>query len=105
MDKLVDRNERMLMLIKSKMNHLFKEVLSSIEIETKKFDIKTDFFDKKNKDAKKRQGFYAIRKILFTHGNNIITLLDLMLQKVDITPKNSVIQLSDKVIEEAKKSK
>lgn len=92
-----ERNKRIYDLIKGKMSYMFKEVLTAIEKETKDFDIKSEFFAKVKGKPK---GFFMIRKRLFDKGNEIIELLGLVLDKVEITPKDSIVNLSKEVMKE-----
>jgi len=92
-----ERNKRIYDLVKNKMGYMFKEVLTAIEKETKDFDIKSDFFAK---SKGKPTGFFMIRKRLFDKGNEIIELLGIILDKVELTPKDSIVRLSKEAMKE-----
>ena len=96
--ELKERNKRIYVLINNKMRYLFKEVLASVEKETKQYDIKSSFFDKSN--GNKPTGFYSIRKTLFDHGNNIIELTELILSELELTPSKSIVTIDRKLQKE-----
>jgi hypothetical protein len=96
--KVEERNKRIYNLINGKMKYLFRETLTEIEKEVKQFDIKSSFFDK-SKD-KRPTGYYAIRKTLLDHGNNITELLRIILDEVELTPHKSVINIDPSLLRE-----
>ena len=94
-----DRNKRISELINNKMRFMFKEVLTSVETETKEFDINPEFFAKNKQKAK---GFYAIRKTMFDQGNAIIDLVEIILGQLELTPVKSIITVDPNVMKEEK---
>ena len=98
--RLDERNQRIFNVVRNRVRYLFKDTLTAVETESKKFGVDSKFFD--NSDVNKK-GFYAIRKTLFTHGNDIIDLLELLLSKIDITPKGSVVEYSKEVEDQISK--
>ena len=93
-----ERNKRIFNLVNNKMKYMFKEVLTQVEKESKNHDIKPSFFEKKEKPT----GFYAIRKTLFDHGNNITELLGLILNELELTPVKGIVKIDDKLKDELK---
>ena len=96
------RNKRIFDLLNNKMRFMFKEVLTSVEKESKQFVVNTDFF---GKQKGRPRGFYGIRKTLFDHGNGITKLLEIILDQVAVTPTQSIVTLDPKLQKEIEKDK
>jgi hypothetical protein len=92
-----DRNKRIHTLVSNRMRYMFREVLTTLEKESKSFNINSDFFKKTNG---KPRGFYAVRKCMFDHGNDIVEVLGLILKEVEVTPKGAIVHLDRKVVAE-----
>ena len=95
--ELNDVSQRVMKHTKSKMNKMFKLVLTLVEKETKDYGIDPRFFAK-SKD--KSAGFRLIRKILLDQGNDILNLLELILGEVEIVPKRAVVRIECDIEEE-----
>jgi hypothetical protein len=84
-------NNRIEKMFKWKINYLFKTTLDLIEVEAKKFNIETKFFDK----VDKLNGFGKIRKNMFDHGNAMIELLGIIMAKLEVVPIDAIVELPD----------
>ena len=91
-----ERSNRINTLVRNKMRYMFREVLTSVEKESKQFNIHQDFFKKEGKP----KGFYAIRKCMFDHGNEILETLDLILKELETTPKKSIVTIPKSILDE-----
>ena len=87
-------NQRIYEKISSKMKYMMRDVLSTVEAEMKAG--KGDLF-------KKGQSYAQIRKSVLDRGNELIDLLSECLERLELTPKNSIVELSKQVLEELKK--
>jgi hypothetical protein len=89
--KNTDINKRIDKMFGWKINYLFKTTLDLIESEAKKFNIEEKFFDKTDK----LNGLGKIRKNMFDHGNDMIELLGIILDKLEVVPVNAIIEFND----------
>lgn len=95
------RGQRINTLVRNKMRYMFREVLTAIEKESKQFNVHQDFFKKEGKP----KGFYAIRKCMFDHGNEIIETLDLIMKELETTPKKAIVMIPKDIMDECGNSK
>jgi len=88
MSEREDVGSRIFDAIQSQMNFLFKDVLSTLETETRDFQIDNQFFA----DPIKLEGFSLIRKRLLDDGNGILNLIKVLLDSLELSPKGSRIR-------------
>ena len=92
MDKGQDTNDSVKKVVRSKVNKMFAVTLAEIEKQTKDFKIDQTFF---TRTSKNNIGFGIIRKKLLDSGNEIVNLIDLILDQVEITPKDAIVNIKD----------
>ena len=81
-------NQRVFDAVKSQMTFLFKDVLLTLESEAKKYKIDEKFF----KSQGELTGFLLVRKRLLDDGNGLLNLLSILLENLEIIPKNAKIK-------------
>lgn len=91
-------NEDVGNFLRMRMNKLFKSVLGVIEKESRKFEIKEEFF---KKGERNKEGFALIRKVLFDQGNDIIETLEFLLKQLKLQSANLVL-FTPEVMEQMK---
>jgi hypothetical protein len=89
--KNIEINNRIEKQFGWRINYLFKTTLDLLEIEARKFNIDEKFFDKSDKT----NGFGKIRKNMFDHGNSMIELLGIIMDKLEVVPTNAIIEFED----------